>query len=742
METSRNRPPAGPVLWLALILGSVGTARGQGEPTVDGKSLAQWVDALRRVDHKPWLALRAIGRFGPKAAAAVPSLIAALDDGSERVQSLAIAALEQIGPDAAAAAPALVGKLGDERFVSAFGIPGPPPTHRAVEALVAIGPAAVPGLIGALGGDSQEIRIWATRALGELGPAARPAVPALARLLKERGFDDGESAAKALGAIGPSASEAIPTIHSVLDALGPDDGHAGVLLEALDKIGAPPSAGMIQELDDPDPAIRETAAFSLGEFGATARPAVPRLEAALRDPVRSVRVEAACALVRIDPANDRALPVLIESLDDTDTDVLLTALGALEELGPKAVAAAPKLKTIIERPDLRHKDFVGDQLRLTIESARASAAAALAIVSPDPSPGVPALLKLMDRGDNEADWYAIDALGSLGPKASAAAPALAALTRDRRSRYEAVHALVQIDPKHEAICPALIDLLLADRPEYGDFNDNTWVIATLGEMGPQAASAVPALARVLEASDRSSVQSEAMKALGRIGPSAPKEALAALVRAFKDKRASRLRTPPSLALCSMGAAAAPAVPDLLALLKAGDSRSEEACWVLGAIGPAAKAAVPALVALLNGEKASLAAPAGCALVMIDPSARAIVEARVGAISEPYAQAILSGALGRETPEGDWFTNRILRAAARQRAALKEAERPRHETARREAIGKLESHLEELARLGAGASVAIPFLVELARHDDPWLRSRAAAATLRIKSGPGFGGDRR
>ena len=54
------------------------------------------------------------------------------------------------------------------------------------EALVAIGPAAVPALIQCLEGDNKDARGWALVILAGFGPAAKDAVPALAKLVNLR----------------------------------------------------------------------------------------------------------------------------------------------------------------------------------------------------------------------------------------------------------------------------------------------------------------------------------------------------------------------------------------------------------------------------------------------------------------------------------------------------------------------------------------------------------------------------
>ena len=55
-----------------------------------------------------------LGRFGPRAAEAVPALVSALEDPSPVVRSAAIMALGKIGPKAKAAIPALTAIQDDQ----------------------------------------------------------------------------------------------------------------------------------------------------------------------------------------------------------------------------------------------------------------------------------------------------------------------------------------------------------------------------------------------------------------------------------------------------------------------------------------------------------------------------------------------------------------------------------------------------------------------------------------------------
>jgi HEAT repeat protein len=66
---------------------------------------------------------------------------------------------------------------------------GPPKSRfdvsYAPEVFTAIGPASIPPLIAALGDKNDHVRIAAIKALGEFGPRAKDAIPALTNLLAQ-----------------------------------------------------------------------------------------------------------------------------------------------------------------------------------------------------------------------------------------------------------------------------------------------------------------------------------------------------------------------------------------------------------------------------------------------------------------------------------------------------------------------------------------------------------------------------
>jgi HEAT repeat protein len=76
--------------------------------------------------------------------------------------------------------------------------------------------SALPELTIALTDDDPDVRAWSAHAIGAIGPGARPAVPALIRLLRNRDEGSRNSACIGLTGIGPSARSALPALRRAL----------------------------------------------------------------------------------------------------------------------------------------------------------------------------------------------------------------------------------------------------------------------------------------------------------------------------------------------------------------------------------------------------------------------------------------------------------------------------------------------------------------------------------------------
>jgi hypothetical protein len=186
--------------------------------------------------------------------------------------------------------------------------------------------AAVSGLTDALRDPSPSVRDAAAMALRELGPAAKPAIPALAQMLRD------------------------------------SDGYLRITAaHTLDRMGADAVPSLVPLLRDYDPRVRVLAAETLRSIGLDAKDAVPALTESLRDPSPSVRDAAAMALREMGPDAKYAIPALAAMLSDPDGYLRITAAHTLERLGPDAI---PAVVMALRAPDPRVRELAANTLRL------------------------------------------------------------------------------------------------------------------------------------------------------------------------------------------------------------------------------------------------------------------------------------------------------------------------------------------------------------------------------------------
>jgi HEAT repeat protein len=184
----------------------------------------------------------------------------------------------------------------------------------AASALGRLGPkanAAESQLLTALKHTEHGVRIAAAHVLGEIGAKSPQAVTALIDLLKNDPEREARrSAAASLGNFGPAARAAIPALHSALK--GDAKGGWWVAADALGKIGgAEVVPVLIEALAHPDDDIRFTSMKALGNLGVVARPAVKALQkASQEDPRPNNRAAAAEAVRKIEQAVQKMKPDL------------------------------------------------------------------------------------------------------------------------------------------------------------------------------------------------------------------------------------------------------------------------------------------------------------------------------------------------------------------------------------------------------------------------------------------------
>lgn len=310
--------------------------------------------------------MHALGANGPAAQPAAPLLAEVL---VQTRHPAALSALSFLGASANEARPALesalTAKLTALRSYAAIALLHIEPTHKRAAQLL------LSELSKLLRDEGDEVRLRALGALGQMGPAARDAIPILVQALREgwsfdAGWEDGVDhspfqetlarlgpraarelaarldsvtaggkispedapfaslAAGTLSRMGPAGRESIPALIRTARAgegirVYPSYEPGRDAVAALGSIGAADaeSISLVMEalLGRED---RHTAFIALCRLGPAAKLAVPRLTAALGDADLDLRARAALVLLKIEAGNQEALNILLAMLRSFD----------------------------------------------------------------------------------------------------------------------------------------------------------------------------------------------------------------------------------------------------------------------------------------------------------------------------------------------------------------------------------------------------------------------------------------
>lgn len=207
-------------------------------------------------------------------------------------------------------------------FTRAFNDPHARVRQGAIYALQKINDVSlVPVFIKALSDPDRNIRKSAIDALEEIGPAAaKAAVPALTNALKDTSGYIRERAAILLGQMGPEAESAVPALGDLLA-----DSELAVVKSAADalrKIGdASATSALIQAWENGPRDARPAVAQALGEIADPA--AVPSLLQTLRESEHpDLRIPAALALYQIDPSKQAVATLTLIDASTPDKRIL------------------------------------------------------------------------------------------------------------------------------------------------------------------------------------------------------------------------------------------------------------------------------------------------------------------------------------------------------------------------------------------------------------------------------------
>jgi HEAT repeat protein len=401
-------------------------------------------------------------------------------------------------------------------------------------------------------------------------------------------------------------------------------GHAdvGQVTRSLIHAGEPAARLVIDYLDEPKPDNRRIIANVLSVFGDVALPAfadglrhpsprvrasviqavrdsnrVPKLRAGLvarlSDPDEVVRALAADALTTVEPEKaGPAVPVLADLVFSRNIEVRTEALAGLARLGPVARPAVPSLLRRVQTGDAVTRFLTAEALAATDRSTWRTY--------------VPVFVTTVKAEGSPYRARAIRDLGAAGSKATAALPALrdCFTGANFNLRVAAAEAVVRIEPKEIPDAVQCLADVLKDPGEGGNRRWTAWrsAMRALDAIGPQAREGVPALLDLVHRESDSGLAGQAAVVAIRIDAERAREAY----DLFRVHLSPGHPDPDDLWLSrvlDLKALAKPLIPDLITALGSRHASQREAALdALAMLGPDAKEALPALRELTKSGK--------------------------------------------------------------------------------------------------------------------------------------------
>jgi HEAT repeat protein len=342
-----------------------------------------------------YLVASALGDMGKPAAAVIPEIIGLLKDADGEVRAGAAEALGKIGarPDLSVGALEAVAQDPDRRVQGAV-----------QTALLALGaPGAAKGLVAVLKTGGQMEKYKALEALGEMPAAGAANVDAIVAALNDKDPLVSKKAVDVLGLLGAAGAPGVPAL---IERLKTEDGTGKwSVVMALGKIGPPAKAAvpaLIGLLGNPEAKIDPEAAAVIAR-------AAQAIRATSKDSV-NLAVWAASAIDRIEPGHKVARGVLLYGMRNKRL------------LYDERLEATERLAASTGESEAF--DVLVSLGRDASEKARLHAGFALARFGR--AEAVAPLVEALSYDNSVMQVSAATALGSLGPAAKSAVPALRA----------------------------------------------------------------------------------------------------------------------------------------------------------------------------------------------------------------------------------------------------------------------------------------------------------------------------
>lgn len=429
-----------------------------------------------------------LGDAGPYAQAAVPALQEALQSEKPGLVYVSLMAISRIGPLASNAHPTV------SELVLQDNVALHAPALFTLRNIGAATDAALNRARELTDSSNEDLLVAAVRCLVALeGPESvdvSQVGPKLVNAMAHRRASIGNAATSALVELGP---DAVTALRYALDSEA-----LPVRLRACDAISriGPEAAelvpGLIDRLDDENPTLVRAAAQAIQSLApaADAQAVLPELVDLLKHPAATVRATALNSLAAFGASAKSQLPLVLTALRDDQHPLVRVA--AADAIGAIAAAEHPKSASAAEKT-----------------SAEAASSSDAAAHDASDQQAMQALLDAITDQDGRVTIHAANALSQFGKQA---VPLLMQLMQDESYRVLAVTLLGELGPDAAAAVPEITALLQnADRAVSRE------AFLALAAIGPKAGPAVPRLLKILTTADAPMARVGAAYALGNIG---------------------------------------------------------------------------------------------------------------------------------------------------------------------------------------------------------------------------------
>ena len=254
-------------------------------------------------------------------------------------------------------------------------------------------------------------------------------------------------------------------------------------------------------------------------------PAVDKLERALEDKNANVRLQATIYLAEFGPEAEEAVPVLADNLVDFDYHVSFETIRTLGKIGPKAKKAVPQLI----------KKLACDNHKIKMEIMKT-----LILIGTEAQEAIPKLIEIVDveNFEERVEPEGLDYLKKYQPqglKAMSQAIRKALDDKEQIIRNKAMEVLKKIKDEDDIATQVIIYI---HQLESTQIDEIVSAAQSLGDLGPQALKALPALTIMILnphnwSHDYWRVRREIATTIGKFGKDG-QAALPALIETIND----------------------------------------------------------------------------------------------------------------------------------------------------------------------------------------------------------------